>query len=221
MLVAAIVLLAGSVTAASYVNSINQRLFDEGVQVPGVVTHLTPNRKHRSGSATVSYVAEGRTLTGRVDLGSHVSRYTVGKHVDVYYDPKTPTRMTIDGEENQPEWSLWLMMAALVVGLAIIPAAVWKILSWARTRRILAENPWREVQARTRMSSHNRAIVQIYAPVSLGLFRSPSISVRLRTIGPKQGVWTTTTTVWLAGPRGGHAVLAMPGGGDLLQLKAL
>ncbi|HZE30529.1 MAG TPA: DUF3592 domain-containing protein [Actinoallomurus sp.] len=216
---AGILILTVLVVGAVAIDSANQRLVDQGVRVPGVVTTVSPNTKYQSGSVKVSYAAGQRRLTGRVDLGSRVTRFAVGQKVDVYYDRHSPTRMTIIGVNNQPAWSVWLMVLLIVVAVFVILTAVVRTWGDLRSRRILAGNPWREVHAYIAMDDANRVVAKISGPTSQDIYRSPSISVRLRGLPPKLGVWRTGT-LWIARGSGRHAVLALPMGGHLLQLRS-
>jgi hypothetical protein len=216
LLSAGILLVVAFGMAAGYVATANQRIVERGAKVSGVVTAVYKNRKHDYGSIDVSYAAGDRPLVGRVDVQSDLRRFTVGQRVDVYYDRATPTRMTITGIDNQPRWSGWLIAAFLVIGAFLIIAASVYLVSWSRSRGVLARSPWYEVHGQMSMTTDNRLMARIDG---LGIFRSPSISVRLQGLPPKEGVWTTTDTVWIAGPVGRRAVLAMPGGGSLLRLQ--
>ncbi len=72
----------------------------------------------------MSYQVGSRTLVGSVDLGSDVANYHVGQTVTVFYDPRHPSSMTIDDEDNQAALSVLGTIVLLVVGLACTGGAV-------------------------------------------------------------------------------------------------
>ncbi|HZE30528.1 MAG TPA: DUF3592 domain-containing protein [Actinoallomurus sp.] len=82
-----------------------------------------------------------------------------------------------------------------------------------------ARSTVREVPAAITMDSRSRVVAEVDEPPSPAVFRSPSIALVLGPLGPKQGVWTTGY-LWIAGPMGRRAVLALPGGGDVLPLRS-
>jgi hypothetical protein len=195
----------------------NQRLVILGVRTTGVVTAL--HRTRRGGWIHVSYTAEQRHLTAEIDLGAEMDRYAVGQKVDVYYDRDRPTRMTIAGVVNQSGRSTLLMVACALIGVASLPTGLVKLWVSLRSRRVLANSPWREVPATIAMDSRSRVVAEVDETPSPAVFRSPSIAIVLGTLGSKQGVWTTGH-IWIAGPMGRRAVLALPGGGDVLPLRS-
>jgi hypothetical protein len=214
---AGVLLWTMALLAVDHVHSGDRRLISQGAGVTGVVTAVTLGGAFRSGSAKVSYTAGGRGLIGTVDLGSDADRFTVGQKVEVRYDQHRPTRMTIAGMRDQSGWSVWLAVLVFVGGCAFMGAAPIRTWRWIRSRRVLADNPWREVHDNISMDARNRVVAEIDAPTSPGIYRSPITSVRRRGMPPKP--WTTGT-VWIAGPAGRRAVLAMPGGGHLLYLRS-
>ena len=201
------------------VHRTNHRLVTQGVRGTGVITALDPGGYRRTAWIRVSYAAGQRRLTAEIRLGSEVDRYAVGQKVDVYYDRERPTRMTIAGVVNQSARSTVLMVVCLLAGVASVVTGVVKLWACFRSRRILANSPWREVPAAITMDSRSRVVAEVDEPPSPAVFRSPSIALVLGPLGPKQGVWTTGY-LWIAGPMGRRAVLALPGGGDVLPLRS-
>jgi hypothetical protein len=211
--------LAVFVLTLDHVHRSNRRLVTQGVRTTGVITALEPVGYHHGGWIRISYTAGQRRLTAKVDLGSKVDRFAVGQKVDVYHDREHPARMTIAGVENQSFWSVVLMCCALLVGVGATvtaPARLWVSL---RSRRVLGKNPWREVPATIVMDARSRVVAEVAEPPSPGVFRSPRTALVLRGSEPRQGVWTTGY-IWIAGPVGRRAVLALPGGGDVLPLRS-
>jgi hypothetical protein len=199
------------------VHRANQRLVIQGVRSTGVIT--SRHRYRHGGRVRVSYTAGQRHLAAGIALGAEVDRYTVGQKVDVYYDRDRPTRMTIAGVVNQSGRSTLLMVACALIGVASLLTGLVKLWVSLRSRRVLANSPWREVPATIAMDSWSRVVAEVDEPPSPAVFRSPSIALVLGPLGSKQGVWTTGH-IWIAGPMGRRAVLALPGGGDVLPLRS-
>lgn len=115
-----LMLLAAFVTVVTVVGDRNDTLRRHGAQVSGTVTRLTPDSGWRSGRVWVRYPVGGRTLVGSVDAGSDVAGFRVGEAVRVYYDPRDPGRMTVQGEDNQAAWSVDVTLLLVAFGVVAL-----------------------------------------------------------------------------------------------------
>jgi Protein of unknown function (DUF3592) len=219
VLVIGLLLVAVFVLILDQAHRSNRRLITHGVRTTGVITALHAGGSYSFAWIRVSYTAGQRRLTATVDVGSKVDRLAVGQQVDAYYDREHPTHMTVAGGDDQSDWSAIVMSVALVVGAGAAVTAPARLWVGLRSRRVLGRSPWREVPATIVMDARSRVVARVDEPSSPGVFRSPRTALVLRGSEPGQGVWTTGY-LWIAGPRGRSAVLALPGGGDVLPLRS-
>jgi hypothetical protein len=112
-------------------------------------------------AAAVTYGVGTRWLTGKQDLGSDADDYHSGQHVTVYYDPDHPTHFTINGESNQPGWSVMLMIVAFVGGAFLTLGGIWTWMAWRPARRVLAQTSWHRAWAVVRRDRYNRVVVKV------------------------------------------------------------
>jgi hypothetical protein len=64
----------------------------------------------------IEYDADGQRLTARLSYWQRLnakSRYTVGDEVDILYDPRNPSRVTLDS------WTTWIFLTLIINGVMI------------------------------------------------------------------------------------------------------
>ena len=123
----------------------SDRLRAHGVHEAGTITRLSSDSMFGSGRGWASYPVGSRTLVGSVDLGADVANYHLGQIVTVYYDPRHPSTMTIDDEDNEAALSVLLTAVVLVLGVGCTFGAVvtgglrlvrwWRPVAWVGGRR--------------------------------------------------------------------------------------
>jgi Protein of unknown function (DUF3592) len=219
LLAAGVLFVAMFVLTFDHARQSNRRLVTRGARTTGVITVLEPVGYRHGGWIRVSYTAGQRRLTAKIHLGSEVDRYAAGQKVEVYYDREHPAHMTIAGVDNQSSLSVALMCFAAILGAAVTLTALGRLLTGLRSRRVLGKSPWREVPATIVMDAKSRVVALVEEPPPPAVYRSTSIALRLRGMEPKQGVWTTGY-LWIAGPVGRRAVLALPGGAHVLPVRS-
>lgn len=126
----------------------SQRLMNEGVTAPGVVTHLELRRSTsgsgNSRSTSSTYYpwfrftdAKGQTHDVASSMGTNPASHSVGEAVTVRYLPDHPQEAVIDS------WvSLWLF-PAIFIGVGCLPeiAAVVVLIVWLRKRSATPPTP--------------------------------------------------------------------------------
>ena len=215
-----VAMLVGFVWAINYIDDHNQSLVSSGGRVAGQVSSLTRDSSLDPGHATVTYAVDARRYSERVDLGSDAANYHLGQQVTVYYDLSQPARMTIDNEDNQPGWSVWLLVILLVGGFIIAGTGLLTMGRWISARRVLRQNDWIPCEATFQMNTNRREVIDLRLADRHLILRSQATGpLRLRGARPKQGLWRDGA-IWFTGLRGRHGVIARPGGKPLLYVRA-
>lgn len=209
-------LLAGFVAIPRYYVDAYERLVRTGIATPGLVEYITPNSGSTS-NADVSFDAAGSFHYETVDLSTDDAKFTVGQTVTVYYDPHDPSRMTIAGEVNEPDWTMAVAVGMFFAGVLLALGWGVSLYRWLRARRILKNHPWTPIQLILGTDGPRR--IDAYANLPLPHMRSSSEGETLRfrctELGPDWG----DGPVWLAGPTRRHAILAKSGGQPLLRAR--
>ncbi|MGY2064608.1 DUF3592 domain-containing protein [Blastococcus sp. SYSU DS0619] len=139
--------ITGFVVGTSVVFDQSAELRESGVQAAGTVEEVRPGRALTTGTALVRYTVDGVERYGTVALGDSTDLYSEDQTVTVYYDAADPGRMTIDDQDNQPSWSVLLMVLALVGGLGILWLAGHRSVRGLVIERLLWSRPWQRVRA--------------------------------------------------------------------------
>ncbi len=138
----AVFLFVSFVLAASAVEGEAEELERSGLRVDGVVSAFSPER------VDVEFVFASERRRERVQLDDSSPSYEEGQGVVVLVDRDDPDRITIEGEVNQSEWTVWPMIFAFIVGVLGMIGAPWSLLRIRRQRKLLSSHSWRRVSAR-------------------------------------------------------------------------
>lgn len=138
----AVLLFLSFVFAAGAVEGEAEELEGSGLRVDGVVSAYSPER------VDVEFIFAGESRRERVQLDDSSPSYEEGQGVVVLVDRDDPDRMTIEGEVNQSDWTVWPMIFAFLVGVFGMISAPWSMLRIRRQRKLLSSHSWRRVSAR-------------------------------------------------------------------------
>lgn len=122
-----------------------EQLERDGTRVEGHVRGYSPGTSLISEHVDVQFRFAGTRRTERVQLDDQSPAYQEGQSVAVLVDPLDPRRVTIAGETNQSQWTVWLMIGALLAGLYGLVAGPWVLARTRRQRHVLASSAWRTV----------------------------------------------------------------------------
>lgn len=145
--VVGMVLFVGFAIAADAVYDRADELERSGIRVDGVVVDYSAGTRLTSEWVDVEFAFDGDVRRERVQLDDSSPRYIAGEGVLVLVNGDNPDEVTIEGETNQSQWTVWLMVFAFVLGIVGVVAGP---VLWFRTRRqrkLLSNEPWRRVTA--------------------------------------------------------------------------
>ena len=118
-------------------------LLDAGARTPGTVTYYSPGSgRFSEGYFDVTYVAEGVTRAGVINLDSASPSYAVGERVTVVYDRHDPTRIRTTQEQNEPPSTVLPLIFGLVGGPFVLIFGWIVLVRVGRWNRVLAGAPW-------------------------------------------------------------------------------
>ncbi len=137
----AIFLFVSFVVAANAVEGRAEEMERSGLRVDGVVSAQTPER------VDVEFVVAGERRRERVRLDDSSPSYEEGQGVVVLIDRDNPDRVTVQGEVNQSEWTVWPMIFAFLIGIFGMIGAPWSMLRIRRQRKLLSSHSWRRASA--------------------------------------------------------------------------
>lgn len=127
-------------------------LVRDGVRVSGTVVGANhPIRGPKS--VDYRYVFGGREYGGHIGASEF---YEIGDGVDVYVDPRQPSRSTLPDEQPQSGWAYWVSIVGVVLGFSGVGAGGWSLYLWRRRRRVLRTSPWLRRSLRMEWLSRGR-----------------------------------------------------------------
>ncbi|WP_370643397.1 DUF3592 domain-containing protein [Amycolatopsis sp. DSM 110486] len=204
---------AGGLIAVLGVLHSADTLLATGTRVPGtVVSVATPPKGTRW--IDVSYRADGRTLTERVDRSS-TAAYTPGERVTVVFDPADPARVRTTAEDGLSENGLgfaWIGVG-LVLLCSLVAAA--GAVGWSRRSRAVRRTGWQEGTATVVLAPFTGRGVN---PPYLHVRPLSGEAVRLRAVPSTHGArflrTYTDRPAWLGGTGSASVILFRHGCGE-------
>ena len=146
--VGGVLLFAAFTVGATVVEGRAEELEQNGGRVQGQVLSYSPGTRLFAENVDVEFIFDERRRTERVQLDDSSPVYEVGQSVVVLVDPLDPNRLTLEGEINQSQWTVWLMIFALLAGLVGIIAGLSVLFRVRRQRRLLSVTSWRLLRIR-------------------------------------------------------------------------
>lgn len=204
---------AGGLAAVLGVLHSADTLLATGTRVPGtVVSVATPPKGTRW--IDVSFRADGRVLTARVDRSSRAA-YTPGQRVTVVFDPADPARARTTAEDGLSENGLGFAWIGFGLALLCFLVAATGAVGWSRRFRAVRRTGWQEGTATVVLAPRTgRGVNPPYLHVRL----LSGEAVRLRAVPSTHGArflrTYTDRPVWLGGTGSASVVLFRHGRGD-------
>ena len=118
-------------------------LLDTGARTPGIVTYYSPGSgRFSEGYFDVSYVADGVSRTGVINLDDASPSYAIGERVTVVYDRNDPTRIRTPQEQNEPPTTVLPLIFGLIIGPFVLIFGWIVLVRVGRWQRVLTGAPW-------------------------------------------------------------------------------
>lgn len=114
-----------------------------------------------SDSLVVAFPYHGEERTADIQLNDSSPAYIINQPVTVIVDYSDPEHLTIRGETNQSERTVFPMIVALVAGPFALLTGVWMLLRARRQAHVLRSGPWIRVRMRYHADMRKRPFVLI------------------------------------------------------------